>query len=143
MVTTRAVLVANPRGSPPEQPGGDHSGCPPLSILSPTPLASQTRTPTPLSSTTRRLTPSLRLNSPSRAPSETPGANSLNAAASLSTPSGSAGSNKPGPRPRGHQPVNHACGAQPAPLQWPACTDEPCPYPPTTVAAQWWPEAQR
>ena len=60
--------------------------CQPLSILSPTPLASHTRTPTPLSSTTRRLTPSLRPNSPSRAPSETPCANSLNAAASLSTP---------------------------------------------------------
>jgi hypothetical protein len=53
------------------------SECQPLSILSPTPLASPTRTPTPLSSTTTRLTPSLRPNSPSRAPSETPCANSL------------------------------------------------------------------
>src|SRR6516225_10495853 len=95
MVTTRAVLVANPRGSPPEQPGGDHSGCPPLSILSPAPLASQTRAPTLLSSTTRRLTPSLRPNSPSRAPSGMLGANSSSTAGGLSPPSGGAGSHNP------------------------------------------------
>src|SRR5215471_14630 len=80
--TGRQPLGARPRT------GWRPTGCPPLSILSPTPLASQTRTPTPLSATTRRLTPSLRLNSPSPAPSETRGAGS-------STPSGSAGSNKP------------------------------------------------
>src|SRR5262249_11307877 len=80
---------------PPRQPGGQPPGRPPLSILPPTPLASQTRTPTPLSATTRRLTPSLRLNSPSPAPSETRGANSSSTAGGSSTPSGSAGSNKP------------------------------------------------
>src|SRR5262249_20239744 len=91
-------------------------GCPPLSILSPTPLTSQMRTSTPLSGTTRRLTTSLRPNSPSHSPNGTLGANSSNTAGGLSTPSGSAGSNKPGPRARAvttrapapHLPVNHA-----------------------------------
>src|SRR5262249_30195245 len=62
--------------------------------------ASQTRASTPLSGTTRRLTTSLRPNSPSRWPNETLGANSSNTAGGLSTPSGSAGSNKPAPRVR-------------------------------------------
>src|SRR5215831_2918572 len=58
------------------------------------------RTSTPLSGTTRRLTTSLRPNSPSRSPNGTLGANSSNTAGGLSTPSGSACSNKPGPRVR-------------------------------------------
>src|SRR5262249_48392566 len=64
---------------------------------------------------TRRLTTSLRLNLPSRSLSGTLGANSSSTAGSLSTPSGSAGSNKPKPRVHavttradGHLPVDHA-----------------------------------
>src|SRR5262249_59593589 len=94
---------AGPRHTKEELPrptGGGPPGCPPLSILSATPFASQTSTPTPLSSTTRQLTRSLRPNSPSRSPNGTLGANSSNTAGGSSTPSGSAGSNKPGPRVR-------------------------------------------
>ena len=59
--------------------------------------------------------PSLRLNSRSRALSETLGANSSNTAGGSSTPSGSTGSNKPGfvravttRAAAGHLPINHA-----------------------------------